>query len=422
MPGNNWSPRIGLLAGVDWRAFAGATLFTRFLAPTTAPVALPALSATYSAIYEDALDALCGRGVEPGLTLDDDVSSQWSAAGTATMTLQSTDRFRISATAATFRVGFSAATADAWGGPAGGGTFDAAGGPPWTYDFPRDWRRDNVEQLSFLVDDWVVPYLVPSRPFRAQSPIAQLRSMTTPADADAQAPTTNLAWLDAEAIRTLPGLAGAGGVTWGLDSTGRVWAAWPDSWGISDPAWQSAAFAELLGFDGTETSVVVDGTLRVYTATHRCAYALLPRRQPTRILPGRTEETSAVRLLDGDLRAHRLSTWRTWDVEVVLDGTALAAADGFDEVDHFARRWLERASVGQRVALYQEWGETRRAQPTDVAAPGNYTALWTPERNGRRGRVRCRRSDVDEPSRVIGYEFDAELRSEVVALALDEVP
>ena len=61
-----------------------------------------------------------------------------------------------------------------------------------------------------------------------------------------------------------------------------------------------------------------------------------------------------------------------------------------DDYRHFTDRWLPLCSSGERVNLYQSWGDSRRALVSAevLGTQAAFDTLFTTESNGLYGRVR----------------------------------
>ncbi|PHR17613.1 MAG: hypothetical protein COA38_20325 [Fluviicola sp.] len=386
MPSSDPAPFIAFLTEVDARSYSGAPLFNM---GGGGAVAGPAQD-----YFEDALNFLNGRGSQPTRDLDSLVKTIKGA--TWTIYLNADDRIVIEDTAGGFTLNASADRV-AFGFPATGIiTSLPVAGPTNQIIAPLNWVRGNVQNAHLALDDGAVGQ-VPDTAYRAQDVITMLRSQAL-TDADSADKATNLE-TQTNAIYDVGGRR----YRWGINAIGHAWLATDSATGTQPDAsgFLFDDFQLWLGFKGDEAlQIVADATtgtnLEYIEATYPCQGAIMPSRQVTRITDRFEEITHGVRLTSGELASNKVMDWSTFVIDWTLDGPA----DCRDLSSHWFNV-VSRAPQAVRWALYQVWGDPRRARftvdvRTDVSGTTEtYDLLGTAELNGYRGRIRGRRSLAD---------------------------
>jgi len=384
MPGKAHAPRFCIMSGLDLREWSGIKVFTHNGFGVTLP--------TYGVgegVLEDALDFLNGRGTTTASHGDaaSDLIATWTGVGNGLdvfigydgVTPADNDRVVFEADEA-FTI-LPAATNRTWG-------IDALGqasvlvGAVHQLAGAYQWVRGNHEQQQI----WIKPgsgvgFLWPSYDYRTQSVVTFVRKHGE-GDADDQNPTDNLEEIHAAAVAS-------NHTRWGIDADGYCWVAWPTGAALGAITWSSTTFRDRLGFTGGE-SVVSAGNLDTITADNPMPGIIVPRLPMRRRQAWSADRGHATELTNGTLIGQHIATIRGYTCEFWVTGL-------LDRTDH-ERHWFERVlpylTQGDRVAVYQEWGDPRRAtSKLVIATPGyEYDELQTPEMNGRRGRLRCRLS------------------------------
>jgi len=397
VPGNTDAPPFALLTEWDMRSFAGQSLFDRGAAAVVA-------ASTY--YYEDALSLLNGRGSEGTRDLGSDISASVGVAiGTITATVNADDRLEITSTDVLSSFAVSPGADNAFfgfdvAGQAGGPTITAAG--EWT----RGTRQNRHLSITYTpgIGAPVGPFFAPSIPYSAQGIVNMLRPRD---NAAAVNDSDNLHFADC--IEVLDNATHATDVIrWGLSDTGRTFASWDASAGLGDVVWISTTFRDRLGFTGAEVPLNVlsptGASVRVLLSTFPAAGVLVPTRPLVRLLERREEVTRTLRLTDGDVASNASGASTGWDLSFFLDGPA----DSRDLHRHWLEQWLPYAQLGGHCSIYQQWGDPRRAVSTRASTHSTsntpaYSLLSTPEQDGERGRLRCRRDPSDASRRQVQW-------------------
>lgn len=404
MPSNDPSPPIAFLTEVDARSYNGVTLFNM---SAGGAVAGPAQD-----FFEDALNFLNGRCSPAGLDLDATIKTIGAAqvppsAGVWTIFLNADDKVVIENDTDAFDLDVGGGR-EAFGFPATGVLSSAAGGSGQRIIAANNWVRGNVQNAHLIVNETataVPTFNVPDIAYRAQDVITMLRSITL-ADADGDDRGLNLT------VSTQGVYGATGGYRWGLNAIGHAWLAVDGSRGTAPDAsgFLFDDFQLWLGFKGDETlQIVADATtgtnLEFIEATYPCQGAIMPSRPMIRRTDRVEETTHAVRLTSGELASNKVMDWHTHVIEWWLDGPA----DCRDLSSHWLNAVIPRAPKAVRWALYQVWGDPRRARfdadvRTDTAGTvEEFDLLGTAELDGYRGRIRGRRSMGDSAQKTIRW-------------------
>jgi len=378
---------IALLAEFDGRPWAGVDLFFRGANPN---VVLPAAtSGTTERIYDDLVSLLNGRASESVRSFPASAASLWTGAGSLTVTLTTDDRINFTTDVEGFEILASASgNNEPWGIPAGGSGAVLAGPPGYTT--PNEWTRGNITARPFINPDVGGLFQVPAEAARYQDAVIAFREAGVTLDEDDLHATDNLEHLDNDqndpASRRYQ---------WGITDDGFVYWAAPTVTATAI-SWLSITFRDALGFDGSEV-VTVDGALSYSIATNRPPSGMFPSRPLIRQTRQAREVSRARRVTDGRWASNHVGTYQGWELEFYLDGPADKA--GLDQHRHLLEQWLEVVTHGRRVTLYQDWGDSRRAD--DVPNLGLYGLLYTVEEGGYRGRLRLRMDPAT------GADYDA---------------
>ena len=390
MPSNDPSPPIALLTEVDGRAYRGAPLFDM---GGGGVVSGPA--ADY---FEDALNFLNGRCSQSTRDLESRLNVIKGVA-TWSVYIDGDDKVVIENTGGAFTITVGSLNPAAFGFP--NVPYSSAfvlGTNRITADV--DWVRGNVQNAHLAINDGATDQL-PDVAYRAQDVVTMVRGQAL-TDADSANKSINLE----QQINTAYDIASRR-YRWGLNAIGHVWlaadsttATAPDGAGV----WLNNDLQLLLGFDGTEvTQTVADAatgtSLEYIEATYPCQAAIMPTRPLRRPITHRFDEkTNTARLTSGEIASNKVMGFDSAVIEWWLDGPA----DCRDLSTHWLNAVIPRAAKGVRWALYQVWGDPRRVR-FDVAVRTTQAATVTPaydllataELNGRRGRIRGRRSISD---------------------------
>ena len=384
MPSLNDSPLFAMLTEVDRRASTGVNLFNRGGANTV-------LSSTQ--FFGDELDELNGRGRRPGQTAQDYIDAQFGP-GNITIDFDPNDNLSLTAVVGTVSV---AARAD----NAAFGFSTAGHGAAGFINAPNNWQRGNIFNAQMSITHSIagtfdfpgVPYAVHSIPYL-------FRERGVIGDLDDNHAT--------DCIEDLDQAINGGRCAWGISADGQVWSAY-DPATHANIVWVAAgnAVSDYLGFtrSGTAPEAPVDilpgagavTAVRVLTATFPCAGVLTPTRQWVDLTNRSLASAQGLRLTDGSVASSRTATHRAWQLRYYVDGPA----DERDLAYHFIEQWLPLCTPGERMTIYQQWVEPRRAITNRASArqlftnSPEYTTLYTPERDGRQGRLLLYRDPAD---------------------------
>lgn len=402
MPHNNWDPTFALASAFDASQWAdGSTvLYTR----DTQDISLP----TAAGVYDDLLDFLNGRGSDKpaARTLQDAFDSAWTGAvGGAAIYIDADDRLVIEHSGEPFTV--SASADNAWFGLDTAGASSVVAGATNRVTGSAEWLRTNLDNRRITVDPAGAgaAFTFPGDGYKAVNLPTLLRGYAE-SDADGAFPTTNLEYLEHDA-----------GVSddsrWGLTDAGYVYTSWATggagglTWGVTDAA---VAFRERLGFTGEETTTTT-GNLNVVVAANRPKGFIVPTRPLAQQNRAYDHDTRTARLRGGGAALNRVTEWHEQRIAFKVGGPAAEV----DEARHWLDRCLPYMRPGENVTLYQDWPETRRgrADLNRPAADAPYGVLYTGERDGFRGRVRCIRGLSDTGAQVTNWTNDVRLLFEV---------
>lgn len=417
MPGNAYGPQIAIAAGVDWRRFRSVALFARGGTTVTGPASL--------GLFEDLVEATCGFTSQAGRSLTEDLQAGWDASGapptTITAGVDEADRPWVHSTAEAFTL---TVTSSAWGWPvgttasvvtAGSSSYPAGNVVVGTSDWTRGtWRAGPTLHLIVIDPPAVPAYSVPAADQQWTDLPVLLRASTI-GDVDALQVAACLEYFDNLACDPAAGPPPAAQnrrIRWGVSSSGRVFTSRPNgvAAAITASSWDPA-FAAALGFKGTETESAVNG-LRVLEAANEPEGFVLPSGLK-RCRPWYREHTETLDRTDGLVASNPVSHWAGWEVEVYAVGPAFQDED---LTRHLIDRFWPHVPKGRALNLYRHWGDHRRALPRRSVSRTQlaYTLLYTSERDGARGRLRCLRDSTDEELRMADYEgAPLELRQSV---------
>jgi hypothetical protein len=100
-------------------------------------------------------------------------------------------------------------------------------------------------------------------------------------------------------------------------------------------------------------------------------------------------------------------------------------ADERDLAYHFIEQWLPLCTPGERMTIYQQWVEPRRAITNRASArqlftnSPEYTTLYTPERDGRQGRLLLYRDPADPDDVTLTWGARMMRRAEQTMLVIE---
>ena len=397
-----------LLSEFDASQWAGVNVFDRGADHITL--------ASDAGVYDDALAFLHGFGSQTGRSLAADLQSRWTAAGGGgdifigideddrVYIETDTEDFTLDASAGWAYLGFSAAGHGLVGGSA---PYRRTATSDWTRG-PLTWGTTGRLLITPAVGSQAT---LPRYTGTVQSLPTWIRAVDE-ADADG-------VW-DASCLETLDNTAADNAdrrIRWGINAAGHVYTTRPT--GVAAAVtWVSTSFRDRLGFSGNETEVTSNGVVTL-TADYELPGLLRPTGL-SRCLAWREESTATARESGGGVAYNHLGSWSGWDVTVYVAGDAL----GDESVtEHLIRRVWPYAPLGAGLTLYREWGDPRRAlrRREVTAAQPAYDLLYTSERDGARGRLRCLRDPGDEARRQTQQDQDLMVRQTVRIILTDRV-
>lgn len=378
MPRRSWAPNFALAMVPDLGSMAGQALLDRGGDPVR-------IDQRY---HPDPIALICGRCSRDGWS----PIEQFALAG-YTLGLLRDDRLALSAAFA-FDIQPAASNAQLGFDPAGQASA-LNGSGVHVVEAITDWRAGPVDARLSLVDGGGA-FSIPTVPYRANSVIDLLRYVDL---VDVDAGDSVLGCLEQEDNDVND--PGQERIRWGFTLDGRLYSAWPASLGLEAPTFLNAEFRTLAGVDGSETRQT-EGDLHTWTAARMCRLLLVPQRPPIRVDKGHEVKTAGGMLRSGRSVLHKVAEVLTRRVRWYVDGPGSAAPLSV-HTDRFLRR------CNGDFIIYQQWGEPRRAIPTDEcdAVEGTtrapYDLVYTSERDGERGRLICNRPQADSRKRQESY-------------------
>lgn len=375
MPSNLVAPDFALLTSLDMRTYSGLDVFTRGSTARTMP--------TFSAgqgIYEDLLFFLNNRESSSVVSADGQFSvstfgSSWVMSINASdkVTITSDVDFEVTSTGTADFLGFGASTVSA-----------SLVGVKYVATASNDWVRGLVDlsEMTYRIDE-----VAGSNTFNIPSILADVQDITTfirsnESDLD-DFSLSSLQSIDSDA-------ASAADLTWNINDSGFVTCHYRT--GEGDLTWDNTSIRNLLGFTGNETPVV-DGVHSRLTASQHSDAVLFPSR-PLQSYHSRIENIGQFRRkIGGGYASNHVGSYVTSVINFDLD----ARLDQKDDYQRFIHKFLPLVGGGERLNLYQSWGDSRRTLRADQVK-GNqaeYDLLYTSEQNGERGRLRGSLVTVD---------------------------
>lgn len=369
MPLNQVAPDFALLSSLDMRTYDSVEIFQR----NGSPVNMPSFS-TGSGIYEDLLFFLNGRYSSSTVYATAQFSvatfgSNWS------FSINSNDKVVIASTS-NFELA-SVGSSDPFG--FGNNTISATlSGSTYFVTASNDWTRGLIDlsDCSYKISDpsssniFYFPDVKPDI-----QDVSVFARSSSGSDSDYFGLTT---------LETLDNtVASSTDITWTINNSGFVQCHYRTS--LNDIVWSSNEIRNLLGFTGNEEPVI-DGTISRLTASKVSPACLFPTR-PIQSQHLSVENVSQYRrFIGGGYASNFIGSYVTTLLNFDLD----AQLDSKDDYRHFSNLFAPRISGGERINLYQCWGDSRRALREDEvnANQAAYTSLYTSEENGERGRLR----------------------------------
>jgi len=149
-------------------------------------------------------------------------------------------------------------------------------------------------------------------------------------------------------------------------------------------SWDSTSFRDRLGFTGDETvsTSITTPTFDTITASYPLAGALFPSRPLESHHLNVQSLSDFQRIIGGGYTSNSRGSYITSVIRFHLD----ASQDQKDLYRHFTNKFVPYVATGEKLTIYQEWGDSRRSS-TIVDREGNYSNLYTVEDDGYKGRI-----------------------------------
>ena len=369
MPLNNPAPQFGLLTAQDVRDLSATKIFTR----GSTAVNMPTFSAG-EGVYEDALFLLNAResatdnSATGQILASKDFGADWTVAINSDdkVTITANTQFTITRTGTDDPLGFGAVTT-------------AVGiSPVFTATATSDWTRGALDLTNTTYTISEVggsgEFSFPDVKLKMQDVTVFIRSRTT-SDAD-DFSLKSIEQLDQEALTS-------DSIAWSVTDDGRTLCHYLTS--LGDITWNDDTMRARLGFEGDEIPTT-SGGFSTLISTHKIEGVLIPSRPYQAHHLRVTNQSQARRLIGGGYVSNHIGSYVTSVLRFDLD----ALLDAENDYKHFTNRWLNLASMGERVNFYQGWGDSRRSlrAAQTSASQEAYDLLYTSEDDGEYGRLR----------------------------------
>ena len=373
MPLNNPAPQFGLLSAYDLRDFSGEQVFTR---SGGSAVSMPTFT-TGQGVYEDAVSFLNGRATDTDVTGTGRLGTVKLFGASWALSLNSADKFVFSSSV-DFTV-TSTGSSDPLG--VGSGTLTATlDGSTYSVVCPNDWTRGvtSFTGVTYRIDEvgGAGSFVFPQQDTSIQDLSLYTRDRSTVSDADVFG-LDSLEKLDqTEQSSDL--------INWYINDDGYAECLYLTS--LGHISWTNTTIRDLLGFSGNETPATHATSYSRLTSTFKASGVLIPSRPIQAHHLRVANQSQSRRKIGGGYASNYIGTYITSVIQFDLD----ALLDLSDDYRHFTNRWLPYASSGERVNVYQSWGDSRRALMTAQVLGGQaaYDTLNTSEDNALYGRVR----------------------------------
>ena len=373
MPLNNPAPQFGLLSAYDLRDFSGEQVFTR---SGGSAVSMPTFT-TGQGVYEDAVFFLNGRSSDTQISAAGQMNTVKTFGASWSATIDENDKVKISSNV-DFEI-TKLGTNDALG--MGSATINATQvGSDYVVIAPNDWTRGsiNLGDVSYRLDEvgGSNTFNFPALNVYAQDVTTFIRDRATVNDADVFG-LDSLELLDQTA-------QSADAISWFITDDGYAACSYLTS--LGHISWTNTTIRDLLGFSGNETPTTYATTYSLLISTFKASGVLIPSRPIQAHHLRVANQSQSRRKIGGGYASNYIGTYITSVIQFDLD----ALLDLSDDYRHFTNRWLPYASSGERVNVYQSWGDSRRALMTAEVLGGQaaYDTLNTSEDNALYGRVR----------------------------------
>ena len=373
MPLNNPAPNFALLTAYDLRDFSGEQIFTR---SGGQPVSMPTFT-TGQGVYEDLIFFLNNRSTQSPLTATGQITSSKTFGSTWSVGINEDDKIQITSDV-DFTI-INQGSVDAFG--IGSNTLSASQvGSNYIATAPNDWTRGTIQRndVSYLLNEvsGSNTFTFPIQGTAFQDVTTYVRDRSSISDLD----VFGFASLELQDVIAQSNDL----ISWVINDSGFTECIYRSN--LGDISWTNTTIRDLLGFTGNETPATHATTFSKLTATHKASGVLIPSRP----LQGHHLRVSNLsqsrRKIGGGYVSNYIGTYTTSALQFDLD----ALLDVSDDYRHFTDRWLPLCSSGERVNLYQSWGDSRRALVSAevLGTQAAFDTLFTSESNGLYGRVR----------------------------------
>ncbi len=370
MPLNNPAPQFGLLTAQDVRDLSATKVFTRGSTAVNMPT-----FATGEGVYEDAVFLLNAResandnAAGGQLLASKTFGGSWTVAinGDDKVTITSDAEFTIVKTGTDDPLGFGSSIVSS-----------VAVGSDYVATAVNEWTRGALDLTNTTYGIEQVggsnSFTFPDVKLKVQDVTVFIRSRTT-SDAD-DFSLKSIEQIDQEALSS-------DSIAWSVTDDGHTLCHYLTS--LGDITWNDDTMRARLGFEGDETPTT-SGGFSTLISTHKIEGVLIPSRPYQAHHLRVTNQSQARRLIGGGYVSNHIGSYITSVLRFDLD----ALLDAENDYKHFTNRWLNLASMGERVNFYQGWGDSRRSlrAAQTSASQEAYDLLYTSEDDGEYGRVR----------------------------------
>ena len=371
---NNPSPNFALLSSFNARTWSGSTVFSRGSNNITLPT-----FGTGEGIFDDAISFLNGRGSESGFAVSDLLQSTSLFGTNWTVTINANDKILITCDNS-FRVRFKS------GSDVLGVGSSSYAGAATSFTCPNDWTRGNDtsdSEYEFQDSSGANTFSFDiTGNLKVQDLIVAIRERGTTSDIDDLHSTDCLEKLDISANSSNL-------IKWYLNDSGHVECMYSNS--VSDVTWVNTTFRDRLGFSGNETPT---GTsFKTFTADYPLPGTLFPSRPYQDHHMTTQTVTQSRRKIGGGYASNFVGSY----VQSILLFDLDALLDQKDLYRHFTNNFISFIGDGERIAFYQNVGDSRRSLITSgvTASQAAFSLLFTSEDNGNTGRIRCSLLDAN---------------------------
>ena len=370
MPLNNPAPQFGLLTAQDVRDLSAVKIFTR----GSTAVNMPTFS-TGEGVYEDAVFLLNARESANDNSATGQVGASKTFGTGWAVTINADDK--VTVTSDTEFTITKSGTDD----PLGFGSSAVSSvlvGSDYVATAVNDWTRGalDLSDTTYTIEEvgGSGSFTFPDVKLKIQDVTVFMRSRTT-SDAD-NFELKSIEQIDQEALTS-------DSIAWSITDDGHALCHYLTT--LGDITWNSDTMRDRLGFTGDETPTT-SGGFSTLISTHKVEGVLIPSRTFQAHHLRVTNQSQARRLIGGGYVSNHIGSYITSVLRFDLD----ALLDASNDYKHFTNRWLNLASMGERVNFYQGWGDSRRSLRTaqTTASQDAYDLLYTSEDDGEYGRLR----------------------------------